>query len=173
MYKHLEKERVEEELPSFSMLVMKCSAASPYLSIVLSMKEESWVSCGNCDYLAPWDLSSLSTKSSPMLSMMLGVKEKMDHLAILEVLPSCVWISSSMCLHLCCLNFLQLLLVLSHGPNNCFISSSPPSIPRCPIAASSSQIFSFNFHKKNMYWNIDPLRSARLFLSNESSFVQN
>ena len=41
MYKHLEKERVEEELPSFSMLVMKCSAASPYLSIVLSMEEES------------------------------------------------------------------------------------------------------------------------------------
>ena len=29
----------------------------------------------------------------------------MDHLAILEVLPSCVWISFSMCLHLCCLNF--------------------------------------------------------------------
>ena len=27
----LEKERVEEELPSFSMLVMKCSAASPIL----------------------------------------------------------------------------------------------------------------------------------------------
>src|SRR6185503_15454986 len=46
-----------------------------------------------------------------------------------------------MCLHLCCLNFLQLLLLLSHGPNHCFTSSSPPSIPRCPIAASSSQIF--------------------------------
>ena len=65
----------------------------------------------------------------------------MDHLEILEVLPSCVWISSSMCLHLCCLNFLQLLLVLSHGPNHCFTSSSPPSIPRCLIAASSSWIF--------------------------------
>src|SRR6185503_18800228 len=46
-----------------------------------------------------------------------------------------------MCLHLCCLNFLQLLLVLSHGPNLCFSSSSPPSIPCCPIAASSSRIF--------------------------------
>src|SRR6185312_15584705 len=46
-----------------------------------------------------------------------------------------------MCLHLCCLNFLQLLLVLSHGLNHCFTSSSPPSIPRCPIAASSSRIF--------------------------------
>src|SRR6185312_17031560 len=43
--------------------------------------------------------------------------------------------------HFCCLNFLQLLLVLSHGPNHCFTSSLPPSIPRCPIAASSSQIF--------------------------------
>src|SRR6185312_1818844 len=50
-------------------------------------------------------------------------------------------ISSSMYLHLCCLNFLQLLLVLSHGPNHCFTSSSPPSIPRCPIATSSSRIF--------------------------------
>src|SRR6185312_9583780 len=46
-----------------------------------------------------------------------------------------------MCLHLCCLNFLHLLLVLSHGPNHCFTSSSPLSIPRCLIAASSSQIF--------------------------------
>ena len=46
-----------------------------------------------------------------------------------------------MCLHLCCINFLQLLLVPSHGPNHCFTSSSPPSIPRCPIAASSSLIF--------------------------------
>ena len=46
-----------------------------------------------------------------------------------------------MCLLLCCLNFLQLLIVLSHGPNNCFTSSSPPSIPYCPIAASSSRIF--------------------------------
>ena len=72
----------------------------------------------------------------------------MDHLSILEVLPSCVWISSSMCLHLYCLNFLQLLLVLSHGPNHCFTSSSPPSIPHCPIATSSSRIFSFNFQNR-------------------------
>ena len=53
-----------------------------------------------------------------------------------------------MCLHLCCLNFLQLLLVLSHGSNLCFSSSSPPSIPRCLIAASSSRIFSFNFQNR-------------------------
>ena len=53
-----------------------------------------------------------------------------------------------MCLHYCCLNFLQLLLILSHGPNPCFSSSSPPSIPRCPIAASSSQIFFFNFQNR-------------------------
>ena len=38
------------------------------------MEEESWASCGNRDYLTPWDLSSLSTKSSPMLSTMLGVE---------------------------------------------------------------------------------------------------
>ena len=136
------------------------------------MEEELWASCGNCDSLTPWDLSSLSTKSSPMLSMMLGV-EREDHLAILEVLPSCVWISFSMCLQLCCLNFLQLLLVLSHGPNLCFSLSSPPSIPRCPIATSSSRIFFFQFPEQNMYWNIAPLRSAQIFLSNESSFAQN
>src|SRR6185503_7549645 len=53
-----------------------------------------------------------------------------------------------MCLHLCCLNFLQLLLVLSHGPNHCFTSSSPPSIPHCPIATSSSRIFFFNFQNR-------------------------
>src|SRR6185437_12244347 len=46
-----------------------------------------------------------------------------------------------MCLHLCCLNFLQILLVLSHGPNHCFTSSSPPSIPCCLVAAASSRIF--------------------------------
>jgi len=38
------------------------------------MEEESWAFCGNRDYLTPWDLSSLSTKSSPMLSMMLGLE---------------------------------------------------------------------------------------------------
>ena len=64
----------------------------------------------------------------------------MDHLAILEVLPSCVWISFSMCLHLCCLNFLQLLLVLSHGPNPCFSSSSP-----CCLIFTN---FSFNFQNR-------------------------
>ena len=53
-----------------------------------------------------------------------------------------------MCLHLSCLNFLQFLLVLSHGPNLCFSLSSPPSIPRCPIVASSSRIFSFNLQNR-------------------------
>ena len=51
-------------------------------------------------------------------------------------------------LHFCCHNFLQLLLILCHGPNHCFTSSSPPSIPRCPIATSSSRIFSFNFQNR-------------------------
>ena len=57
--------------------------------------------------------------------------------------------------------------------NHCFTSSSPPSIPRCPIATSSSRIFFFQFPEQNMYWNIAPLRSSRIFLSNESSFAQN
>ena len=56
------------------------------------MEEESWASCGNCDYLTPWDLSSLSTKSSPMLSLMLGVEG--------EDGPSCnSWSSSLMCMN--------------------------------------------------------------------------
>ena len=33
--------------------------------------------------------------------------------------------------------------------------------------------FFFQFPEKNMYWNITALRSARIFLSNESSFAQN
>ena len=33
--------------------------------------------------------------------------------------------------------------------------------------------FFFQFLEQNMYWNIDPLRNARIFLSNESSFAQN
>ena len=33
--------------------------------------------------------------------------------------------------------------------------------------------FFFQFPEQNMYWNIAPLRSARIFLSNESSFAQN
>ena len=44
--------------------------------------------------------------------------------------------------------FLQLLLELSHGPNHCFTSSSPPSIPCCLIAAASSRFFSFNFQNR-------------------------
>ena len=112
------------------------------------MEEESWASCGNRDYLTPWDLSSLSTKSSPMLSMMLGVEGE-DGPSWNSWSPSLMCMNIIfMCLHLCCLNFLQLLLVLSHGPNHCCTSSSPPSIPRCPIAASSSWIFSFNFQNK-------------------------
>jgi len=33
--------------------------------------------------------------------------------------------------------------------------------------------FFFQFPEQNMYWNIAPLGSARIFLSNESSFAQN
>ena len=57
------------------------------------MEEESWPSCGNRDYLTPWDLSSLSTKSSHMLSMMLGVEG--------EDGPSCnSWSPSLMCMNI-------------------------------------------------------------------------
>ena len=33
--------------------------------------------------------------------------------------------------------------------------------------------FFFQFPEQNLYWNIAPLRSARIFLSNEFSFIQN
>ena len=33
--------------------------------------------------------------------------------------------------------------------------------------------FFFQFPEQNMYWTIAPLRSAQIFLSNESSFAQN
>ena len=33
--------------------------------------------------------------------------------------------------------------------------------------------FFFQFPEQNLYWNIAPLRSARIFLSNESLFAQN
>ena len=33
--------------------------------------------------------------------------------------------------------------------------------------------FFFQFSEQNLYWNIAPLRSARIFLSNESLFAQN
>ena len=44
---------------------------------------------------------------------------------------------------------------------------------RRPIATSSSRIFFFQFPEQNLYWNIAPLRSTRIFLSDESSFAQN
>jgi hypothetical protein len=36
----MNKDKVKGELPSFSMLVMKCSDASPALSIMVSMEKE-------------------------------------------------------------------------------------------------------------------------------------
>ena len=136
------------------------------------MEEESWASCGNRDYLTPWDLSFLSTKSSPMLSMMLGVEGEDGPSCILKSFPH-VYEYHLQCIFTFVASiFLQLLLVQSHGPNHCFTLSSPPSIPRCPIAASSSRIF-LSISEQNLYWNNAPLRSARIFLSNESLFAQN
>ena len=123
------------------MLVMKCSAASPYLSIVLSMEEESWASCGNHDYLTPWDLSSLSMKSSPMLSMMLGVEG--------EDGPSWnSWSPSLMCMNII-FNVSSTLLPQFPSTSSCTKSWSQSLllivvasfIPHCPIAVSSSRIF--------------------------------
>ena len=105
------------------------------------MEEESWSSCGNHDYLTPWDLSSLSTKSSPMLSMMLGVEG--------EDGPSWnSWSPSLMCMNIifnvsspllpqfpstssCTKSWSQLLLHIVVASFNSSLS----------IAASSSQIF--------------------------------
>ena len=127
------------------------------------MEEESWASCGNSDYLTPWDLSFLSTKSSLMLSMMLGVEG--------EDGPSCnSWSPSLMCM-------------------NIIFNVSSPLLPQfsfnfflykvmVPIIASRRHRllqflvvpllphlheFFFQFPEQNVYWNIAPLRSARIF----------
>ena len=97
----------------------------------------------------------------------------MDRLEILEILPPCIWISSWMCRHHCCLNFLQLRLVVTKPLSQSFLSSSsPPLIPCSPVAASSSWIF-LQFSEQNMYWTITPLRSTRNFLSIKTLFAQN
>ena len=80
------------------------------------MEEESWASCGNRDYLTPWDLSSLSTKSSPMLSMMLGVEG--------EDGPSCnSWSPSLMCM-------------------NIIFNVSSPLLPQFPSTSSCTKSWS-------------------------------
>ena len=80
------------------------------------MEEESWASCGNRDYLTPWDLSSLSTKSSPMLSMMLGVEG--------EDGPSWnSWSPSLMCM-------------------NIIFNVSSPLLPQFPSTSSSTKSWS-------------------------------
>ena len=118
------------------------------------MEEESWASYGNRDYLNPWDLSSLSTKSSPMHSMMLGVEG--------EDGPSCnSWSPSLMCM-------------------NIIFNVSSPLLPQfsfnfflykvmVPIIASRRRRllqflvvpllphlheFFFQFPEQNVYWNI-------------------
>ena len=79
-------------------------------SIVLSMEKESWAPCGNCNYLTPWDLSSLSTKSSPMLSMTLGVEG--------EDGPSCnSWSPSLMCMNII-FNMCNTRFIKGHKPSN-------------------------------------------------------
>ena len=59
MYKHLEKERVEEELPSFSMLVMKCSAWKKnhehLVATVIILLHEIFLSCPRREAMAARD----------------------------------------------------------------------------------------------------------------------
>ena len=80
------------------------------------MEEESWASCGNCDCLTPWVLSSLSMKSSPMLSMMLGVEG--------EDGSSCnSWSLSLMCM-------------------NIILNVSSPLLPQFPSTSSCTKSWS-------------------------------
>jgi len=134
------------------------------------MGEESWASCCNRDYLTPWDLSSLSMKSSPMVSMMLGVEG--------EDGPSCnSWSPSLMCMNII-FNVSSSLLPQFPSTSSCTKSWSQ-SLLHIVVASFNSSLshccqifmnFSFNFQNRR---NISPLRSARIFLSNESSFAQN
>ena len=137
------------------------------------MEEESWASYGNRDYLTPWDLSSLSTKSSPMLSMMLGVEG--------EDGPSWnSWSPSLMCMNII-FNVSSPLLPQFPSTSSCtkswsqsllliVVASFNSSLSHCCLIFTN---FFFQFPEQNLYWNIAPLRSARIFLSNESLFAQN
>ena len=145
----------------------------PYLSIVLSKEEESWASFGNRDYLTPWDLSSLSTKSSPMLSMMLGVEG--------EDGPSCnSWSPSLMCMNI--IFNVSSPLLPQFSSTSSYTTSWSQSLLHIIIASFNSSLshcyiiftnFFFQFPEQNMYWNIAPLRSAWIFLFSKSSFAQN
>ena len=137
------------------------------------MEDESWASCGNRDYLTPWDLSFLSTKSSHMLSMMLGVQG--------EDGPSCnSWSPSLMCMNI--IFNVSSPLLPQFSSTSSYTTSWSQSLLHIVVASFNSSLshccliftnFSFNFQKHNIYWNIAPLRSARIFLSNEFSFAQN
>ena len=142
MYKHLEKERVEEELPFFSMLVMKCSAASPILKHcakhvrrIMSILWKPWLSYSMRSFFLVHEILSHAWHDA---------RRGRRRWTILQFFKSFPHVYEY---HLQCIFtfvasiFLQLLLVQSHGPNHCFTSASPPSISRCPIAASSSRIF--------------------------------
>ena len=112
------------------------------------MEEESWASCGNRDYLTPWDLSSLSTKSSPMLSMMLGVEG--------EDGPSCnSWSPSLMCMNII-FNVSSPLLPQFPSTSSCTKSWSQ-SLLHIVVASFNSSLshccliftnFSFNFQNR-------------------------
>jgi len=112
------------------------------------MEEESWASCGNRDYLTPWELSFLSTKSSPMLSMMLGVEGEDE--------PSCnSWSPSLMCMNII-FNVSSPLLPQFPSTSSCTKSWSQ-SLLHIVVASFNSSLshcclifmnFSFNFKNR-------------------------
>ena len=137
------------------------------------MEEESWASCGNRDYLTLWGLSSLSTKSSPMLSMMLGVEG--------EDGPSWnSWSPSLMCINI--IFNVSSPLLPQFSSTSSYTTSWSQSMLHIVVASFNSSMshcclifmnFFYQFPEQNLYWNIAPLRSARIFLYNESLFAQN
>ena len=169
----LEKDRVEEELPSFSMLVMKCSASSPILKHcakhgkrIISILWQPWSSYSMRSFF-------LVHEFSPMLSMMLGMEG--------EDGPSCnSWSPSLMCMNI--IFNVSSPLLPQFSSTSSYTTSWSQSLLHIVVASFNSSLshcyliftnFFFQFPEQNMYWNIAPLRSAWIFLYNESSFAQN
>jgi hypothetical protein len=142
----MNKDKVKGELPSFSMLVVKFSVASPMLKNY-SYHGERMMSILVKVILELGVAFSLSSfKSSPMLSMLLSVEE-----LELLVIPYCHVFEN----HLHFLAFLnsvvsQLLLIIIKPWFQSFIISSSPTSMSSFVAASSSTIFIFP-PEQNMY----------------------
>ena len=138
------KRRCRKDLPFDA-----CSVAHPppCLSVVLSMEEGRSASRGNRGPCTPRGLH-LSTKSSPMLSMLLSMED--DEPSCNSWSPTAMRVDHRHALHFCCLDCPSM-SALCHEPwSQLFpIPSSPPSMLSL-IAGSSSTNFSSTFKTEHV-----------------------